>query len=187
MGPLGHEPVGHRERENQMDARDVFLDGFGRVKDFLHESLEGLSQEDLVYRAEPKANTIAWLAWHLSRVQDDHVAEVAKGEQVWLAAGWSQNFGLHLDPWDTGYGHKAPQVAEVQASADMLLGYHDDVYKQTRRYLNGLTATALDAVVDKRFDPPVTLGVRLMSVIADDLQHVGQIGYVRGLLQRRPG
>jgi hypothetical protein len=27
--------------------------------------------------------------------------------------------------------------------------------------------------------------VRLVSVIADDLQHVGQAAYVRGILQRR--
>lgn len=170
-----------------MDARDVFLDGFGRIRDLLHEALEGLSQEDLVYRPHPKANTMAWSAWHLSRVQDDHVAEVAHNEQVWMVNGWSTNFGLSLDVWDTGYGHKPQQVAEVTSTSELLLGYHDDVYKQTRRFVNGLTMDHLDMVVDKRFDPHVTLGARLLSVISDDLQHIGQIGYIRGLAQLQRG
>ncbi len=170
-----------------MDARDTFLDAFERIKGFFRGAVEGLSDDDLVFRPNPRANSIAWMAWHLTRVQDDHVADLAHSDQSWTAGGWSQAFGLNLDQWDTGYGHKPHQVGEVKASADLLLGYHDDVYKHTRRYLNGLTGDTFDTVVDRRFDPPVTLGVRLMSVVADDLQHIGQIGYVKGLLARRPG
>jgi uncharacterized damage-inducible protein DinB len=167
-----------------MEAREVFLDGFERVRDVFHSHVKDLSDSDLGAQVDSEANSIAWLAWHLTRVQDDHVCEVAHFDQEWVAGGWEQRFGLALDVWDTGYGHKAQQVPLVRASADLLIGYHDDVFKKTRRYLNGLTADSLGTVVDTHYDPPVTLGARLLSVLSDDFQHLGQIGYIRGLLER---
>ncbi len=50
---------------------------------------------------------------------------------------------------------------------------------------SGLQPADLDVVVDERWDPPVTLGVRLVSVVNEVNQHVGQAAYVRGLLERR--
>jgi hypothetical protein len=121
--------------------------------------------------------------WHLTRIQDDHVADVAGTEQVWTSAGWADRFGLPFEPADTGYGHGAEQVAAVRVpSADLLTGYHDAVHERTVAYARTLVDADLDRVVDHRWDPPVTLGARLVSVLADDLQHAGQAAYVRGLL-----
>ena len=167
-----------------MEPREVFRDAFGRIRDGVRETLEGLSPEELAFRVDTQANSIAWLVWHLTRVQDDHVSEVAGSEQVWVAGGWAQLFGLELDVWDTGYGHKSKQVALVKASAELLGGYHDAVFEKTDQYLARVSAYALDQIVDRRFDPPVTLGVRLVSVIVDDLQHVGQAALLRGVVAR---
>ena len=132
------------------------------------------------------ANPVGWLVWHLTRIQDDHVADVARTEQVWTAQGWVERFGLPFDPKDTGYGHQADDVAAVQvASGELLTGYHDAVHQQTIGHLGQLTDADLGRIVDRSWDPPVTLGVRLVSVIADDLQHAGQAAFVRGILQRR--
>jgi Protein of unknown function (DUF664) len=92
---------------------------------------------------------------------------------------------LPFDVSDTGYGHDTQQVAAVTSDAVTLLGYHDAAHETTLRFLRQVTDTDLDRIVDDRWDPPVTLGVRLVSVIADDLQHAGQAAYVRGVLQRR--
>ena len=67
-------------------------------------------------------------------------------------------------------------------SAQLLLDYAGAVHERTTQFLRSLTDEDLDLVVDRRWDPPVTLGVRLVSVLADDLQHAGQAAYVRGLL-----
>ena len=75
-------------------------------------------------------------------------------------------------------------VAVRPDGPDVLLGYLDEVDARTREMLRGLTPDDLDRVVDRRWDPPVTLGVRLVSIGDDCLQHVGQAGYVRGLLDR---
>ncbi|ROO90554.1 putative damage-inducible protein DinB [Actinocorallia herbida] len=168
-----------------MDAVGVLEDGFARIKEVVHEAVEGLSKDDLAVQVDPEANSIAWLVWHLTRVQDDHVADVAERDQVWITGGWAERFGLPLDPYDTGFGHDAAQVAAVVADARSLRGYHDAVHRETIAYVRGLTAEDLDEVVDTSWDPPVTLAVRLVSVIADDLQHAGQAAYVKGLLQRR--
>ena len=168
-----------------MDFNDLLIDGFGRIRDAVHGAVDGCSPATLAYRPDDDANSIAWLVWHLTRIQDDHVADVAGTEQVWTAAGWVARFGLPFDPADHGYGHNTEQVAALGgASADLLLGYHDAVHDATVRYLRGLTPSDLDRIVDDRWDPPVSLAVRLVSVVADDLEHAGQAAYVRGLAQR---
>jgi hypothetical protein len=164
---------------------DVLLDGFGRIREIVHDVVDGLGEAELDYRADPEANSICWLIWHLTRVQDDHVAGVAGLEQVWVSGGWDKRFGLPLETGDLGYGHTADEVALVQAPADLLAEYHDATYEQTVEFLHGLTDAEMEIVVDRRWDPPVTMSARLVSVLADDLQHVGQAAFVRGLLERQ--
>jgi uncharacterized damage-inducible protein DinB len=161
---------------------DVLMDAFGRIRDTAHAVLDGLTREQLTYRIDGRANSIAWLAWHATRVQDSHVAEVAGTEQVWTAAGWARRFDLPFDDSATGYGHSSDEVAAVQTSADLLVGYLDAVADRTEDFLRGLTDGDLDRVVDENWDPPVTLAVRLVSVVDDDLQHMGQAAFVRGLV-----
>jgi uncharacterized damage-inducible protein DinB len=167
-----------------MHAKDVLIDGYGRIQEEVHAALDGLGPDELHHRPAPGANTIAWLVWHLTRVQDDHIAGAFDLDQVWLTQEWEKRFGLDLPRHDTGYGHSPAEVAKVRvASADLLSGYYDAVHEQTLDALRGLAAKDLERVVDERWDPPVTLGVRLVSVLSDDLQHVGQAAYVRGLVQ----
>ena len=168
-----------------MTSADLLTDAFGRIREEVHLATGGLSREQLAHRVDPEANSIAWLIWHLTRIQDDHVCAVARREQAWTAAGWADRFGLPLPREAHGYGHNSREVAAVQADAEMLTGYHDAVYEQTIRYVETLTDAYLPRVVDESWDPPVTLGVRLISVISDDLQHVGQAAFIRGFLLRQ--
>lgn len=165
-----------------MDVTALLTDGFERVQSSVHHVLDGLSEDQLSVRLNDRGNSIAWLIWHLARVQDDHVAGVADRQQVWTADGWFERFGLPFGPDAIGYGFDSDQVAQVHASADLLGGYYDAVHQQTVGYLGTISASDLDRVVDDNWDPPVTLGVRLISVLNDDLQHVGQAAFVRGLL-----
>ncbi|MFE0515089.1 DUF664 domain-containing protein [Streptomyces sp. NPDC058964] len=167
-----------------MHARDILIDGYGRIQEEVHATLDGLGPDELHARPAPGANSVAWLVWHLTRVQDDHVADAFGLDQVWLSQDWEKRFGLDLPRRDTGYGHSAAKVAKVRVdSADLLTGYYDAVHEQTLGVLRDLPAKDLERVVDERWDPPVSLGVRLVSVLSDDLQHIGQAAYLRGLLQ----
>jgi len=169
-----------------MTSAELLVDAVGRIREVVHRVVDGLTPEQLAFRIDPEANSVAWLVWHLTRIQDDHVAAGFQAEQVWTSQGWMERFGLPFDPRDTGYGHQADDVAAVQVdSVELLVGYHDAVHQQTTRYVGQLTDGDLGRIVDRSWDPPVTLGVRLVSVISDDLQHAGQAAMVRGILQRR--
>lgn len=169
----------------RMNSADVLADGFGRVQETVHEAVKGLTADQLATRLDDKANTVAWLVWHLTRVQDDHVSEVAETEQVWTEEGWYDRFGLPFSAAATGYGHRAKDVAAVRVPPKLLLGYYDAVHERTVGFVRGLRDADLDMVVDEAWTPPVTLGVRLVSVISDDLQHAGQAAFIRGVLRRR--
>ena len=168
-----------------METHDVLSDAFERVRGITHRTIEGLSPDVLPFRPDDEANSIAWLVWHLTRIQDDHVADAAGTEQIWTSAGWYERFGVPFASSATGYGHSSDDVAAVQVGSDLLLGYYDAVHEHTLAYVRTLEPDDLDRIVDESWDPPVSLGVRLVSVISDNLQHAGQAAYVRGLAERR--
>lgn len=164
-------------------TRAILRDQFGRIRELVDTVADGLTPEMSDYRPGPRANSIAWLLWHLTRVQDDHVSDAAGAPQAWTSHGWRERFGLPFPSTDIGYGHSSDQVAQVHADAQLLVDYHGDVHRATLAYVDGLTRDELDRIVDRRWDPPVTVAVRLVSVIGDCLQHLGQAAYVRGLVE----
>ncbi|MDM7991400.1 DUF664 domain-containing protein [Arthrobacter sp. zg-Y877] len=166
-----------------MNQSDLLVDAFGRLPGAVRRAVNNLDAAALNRRPYPEGNSISWLIWHLARVEDHQVAEVAGQEQAWTADGWADRVGLPLAVEDTGYGHTSEQVALVQVrSAETLLGYYDDVHSRTAAFVSGLSAEDLEVIVDRAWDPPVTLGVRLVSTLADCLEHVGQAAYVRGMV-----
>lgn len=167
-----------------MTGSDLLLDAFGRIHGLVPEAVRGLSVEQLTFRPDDRANSIAWLVWHLTRIQDDHIAGVAGTEQVWTSQGWSTRFGLPFGPLETGYGQGPDAVDSVRAGAELLTGYHEDVHERTSEFVRGLSEADFQRVVDTSWDPPVTLAVRLVSVVSDGLQHAGQAAYLRGLVLR---
>ena len=162
-------------------VQELLRDAFTRLIEHVDELADGLIGEVANYRATPDANSIAWLVWHSARVQDIQLADVAGVEQVWLRDGWVDRFGLDLPRNDTGYGHSPEQVAKVKAPAELLSGYYHAVHKLTLEYIAGVTAEELERVVDTNWDPPVTASARLVSIIDDCAQHLGQAAYVRGI------
>ena len=168
-----------------MNVSELLTDALDRVHEQVPGIVEGLDEDALAWRPDPGANSIAWLLWHVTRVEDDHIADVAGTEQAWTAAGWAERFGLPFEVHEHGYGHTAEQVGQVRASADLLVGYQQAVAERTSAYVRTLRDDDLDRIVDTRWDPPVTLGVRLVSVVNEVNQHVAQAAYLRGLLDRR--
>ncbi len=170
-----------------MDSKDIVIEGLGRIQTILTKALESLTPEQLTYRPHEQANSIAWLAWHLTRVQDNHLSSLAGREQAWVADGWHAKFGKPADARDNGHGDTPEQVAGFKpASAQLLLDYHNAVYARSVELVQQLSAADMDKPVDDpRYNPPPLVGVRLVSVLADNLQHAGQINYVRGLIEQR--
>jgi hypothetical protein len=170
-----------------MTSEELLVDGFGRIRETVADVVSGLTPEQLAFRIGADANPISWLVWHLTRVQDDHVANAFGVAQIWSSGGWAKRFGLPADTMESGYGHTTGQVAAIgsaAASASLLADYHEATYEQTLRLVSVLTDADLNRIVDTRWTPHVTLGVRLMSVLNDDIMHIGQAAYARGIILR---
>ena len=166
-------------------ARELLRDAFTRLIEHVDELTDGLTDEQANYRPSPDANSIAWQIWHSARVQDIQLAPIAGIEQVWIQDGWVDRFGLDLPRNDTGYGHGPEQVAKVHASIDLLAGYYHAVHKVTLEFVADVTAEDLARIVDRSWDPPVTASARLVSIIDDCAQHLGQAAYLLGILRER--
>jgi hypothetical protein len=166
-----------------MDVGALLLELYGRIPPLAREAVAGLDQARLTRAPRPGANTIGWLVWHLTRVQDHHIAEILDAPQIWSEREWAVRFGLDPDPANTGYGHSSAEVTAVRPEGpDALTQYLDAVDQRTRSVLEHVRQADLDRIADRRWNPPVTLGVRLISIADDCLQHAGQAAYVRGLL-----
>jgi hypothetical protein len=166
-----------------VDVSELLLDGYGRLPELVRSAVDGLTPDQLRWAPRPGANPIGWLVWHLTRVQDHHVSHLLDADQVWVTGDWPARFGLRPEPNNTGYAHTAEHVDAVRPeSFEVLIDYYAAVARRTDDLLRSIKPEDLDRVVDRRWNPPVTLGVRLISVLDDDAQHAGQAAYVRGLL-----
>jgi hypothetical protein len=165
-----------------MTPAELLTDAFDRILKTATAAVDGLTEQQLVTRPAADANSVAWLVWHLARVQDDHIADVAGSEQVWIAKDFVGRFDLPFDSGATGFGMSSEDVSHVRAGAELLAEYATAVHEATVGFVATLEPEDLDRIVDDRWDPPVSLGVRLVSVVNDDMQHAGQASYVRGLV-----
>lgn len=168
-----------------MDTNAVLIETYTRIRENVDRSAVGLDAGSLAYRPDSDANSIAWLLWHLTRTQDHHVSELAGRPQAWIEEGWSERFTTDPHENNTGNGHTSEQVAEISPDTpDDLIAYHNVVADRTLEYLETIDTDELDRIIDRSWDPPVSVGVRLVSVINDNIQHVGQALYVRGMIER---
>jgi hypothetical protein len=168
-----------------MNVNELLADALGRVREQMPDLVAGLDDDQLAWRPDSEGNSIAWLVWHLTRIEDDHVADAAGTDQVWVAEGWAQRFALPFDILEHGYSMSPGDVGKVRVGADLLAGYYDAVAARSAAYVATLVPDDLDRIVDESWDPPVTLGARLVSVVNEVNAHLGQAQYVRGLLERR--
>lgn len=175
-----------RATEHVSTTTQLLIDAFRRVHEDVPTVVRGLSPEELAWRPDGDANPIGWLVWHLARVQDSHLTDLVAAPQVWEEGGWAERFALPYDPSDIGYGQSSQQVGQFSLrDPSLLVDYCEAVQARTPDILTGFDAEDLDRVIDESWDPPVTIGVRLVSVVNDITQHMGQAAYVRGLVERR--
>lgn len=168
-----------------VEANGILVELFERIDGHVESVLDGIDDALLNTPPAPGTNPVGWLVWHLTRVQDSHIAELVDDDQIWVTGGWAERFGVAADPHNSGYGHSPEEVAAIQPDGvGALLGYYDAVATRTRAFLDELGPEDLDRIVDERWDPPVTMLVRLVSIADDDIQHAGQAAYARGLLHQ---
>ncbi len=169
-----------------MEWQQLIMDIFVRISQDLERILDGLTVDDLNQRPRPDCNSIGWLAWHLTRSHDRNISELAAEEQLWIKDKWYAKFDRAPDPSDTGFGHSSDDIAAFRSpDSKTLLEYHHDVLELAKRYISGtLSETDLKREVESpTLGNVATVRARLVGIISEGLQHVGQEAYVRGLLK----
>ena len=162
-------------------VRELLRDAFTRQIEHVDDLTDDLTDGVSFFRPTATANSIAWLIWHSARQQDLQLCNLAGVDQVWTRDGWEARFGLDLEGNDHGYGHSADDVGKVRVPADLLASYYHGVHKVTLEYIASVTPDELSRIVDTRWHPPVTASARLVSIVDDCAQHLGQAAYVRGI------
>jgi hypothetical protein len=168
-----------------MKWQTLIIDGFERVMELIEPALKGLDKKDLDRQPAPDCNSIGWITWHLTRGQDAQIAGLAGEKQVWIQGDWYSKFNRPPDPEDSGFGHTAEEVAAFKSpDSKTLLDYYRATMVQTKKYIATLNLSDLDRQLNETwYNPPPTVGVRLVSIMADCLQHSGEIAYLRGLIK----
>lgn len=165
-----------------MTWQTMTVEIFERISMSVEKTLDGLAQEDVNKQPANDSNSIGWLVWHLLRVQDLTISDLSNEDQVWIEGGWHAKFDRPADPMDFGLGHTPEDLAAFKSpDIQTLLAYQKAVVEKTKIYLNHLPESELDRKLDHPVFP--TVAARIMSALTDSLQHVGQAGYVRGLIE----
>ncbi len=161
---------------------DVLTAGIPRS---LHVALDGATAEQLAYRPAGESNTIAWLVWHLTRIQDRIVASLSNQDELWVTQGWHDKFGRPADSNDNGMRHDDQQVLSIQPeSPELLWNYYNAVSSNAARVLATFSPADLDKPVDPA-NPETRVGDRLRICVLDNVSHAGQAAYLRGVIERR--
>ncbi|WP_304324064.1 DinB family protein [Corynebacterium frankenforstense] len=169
-----------------MNALDILREFSSRPRLAAH-ALPDLDAEQLNAHPAGHPNSIAWLLWHAAREIDVQLAELTGKDQVWSAQGFGTRFGLPDSDDDFGLGHTPEQARKIHVEDQgLLVAYLDAVCAALDAYTEGLAEDDLDEFIDHRWDPPVTRGVRLVSLVDDAIQHVGQAYHVAGALSDTP-
>ena len=169
-----------------MQWQQLVTDIFERISQELEHALDGLTVDDLNQHPCPGCNSIGWLTWHLTRAHDRVTADLLGEEQLWIKEGWYARFNRTPDPQDKGVGHSLEEIAAFSSpDASTLLEYHRAVLLQSKRYINNkLSETELNREFDNPVRPDVkNVRTQLMRLINDNMQHLGQVNYVRGMLK----
>lgn len=163
-----------------MDISDVFAE-FARRPIEAAKGLPALKAQQLNAHPADHPNSVAWLLWHAGREVDVQLAHLSGQEQRWDA--YRDRFDLGELGDSVGYGHSAEQAAHITVDDhQLLIDYLEATLDALIDYLSGLSDADFDEVIDRHWDPPVTRGVRLTSIIDDAAQHVGQAAYAAGAL-----
>jgi len=157
----------------------IMLDCFTRVHESLHRVFADVTEDELTREPHPP---MGWLAWRFTRVIDNNVSRLTGRDQLWIADGWHARFSMEPLPNDFGRGltHTREQVSAFRANRELVLGYHDATHERTVAYLDSLRPEDYDRELDEpQYQPLPTIGVRLVSLLDNAMQNMGQISYLK--------
>jgi uncharacterized damage-inducible protein DinB len=151
--------------------------------DALRKVIDGLTLAEARWQPTPHTNHIAWLVWHMARVEDVWVNRRLGGSaEVWVADGWASRFGM--DSESAGAGQTIEQVrAMPDVSLSDLMAYFDAVRALTRQYFDRVTEEDLSRTYEHSKLGTVTGTWVVGHLLVKEAQHTGQVALIRGMMR----
>ena len=164
------------------DFRDAIKSGLTEFLDGLKKAVNGLTPAELRWQPTLASNPIAWIVWHMARVEDRWVNRVLSGGvELWISEGWHKKFGMTEEAH--GYGETMEQVRAMPDLAMFeLLAYFDAVRKSTLAHLERMTPEQLGATYPHSRLKGITGAWILGHILVEESQHLGQVAFIRGVI-----
>ena len=163
---------------------EFYLETVGRADVTLKRAMEGLTDAELRQQvAGPQSNPIGWLVWHLTRTRDSIVANFSGTKTLWETE-WAAKLGMDANPPQ----YKPEDVHTFDPkSVDLLMGFFGAVEKHTADIVGKLNDADLERMVQPMVQgrPPASVAARLGVILNDNIQHIGQVAYLRGMLREQ--
>ena len=149
---------------------------------YVNEAIKGLSTDQLAFRPQRHSNSIAFLLWHLARVEDLWINRILLGgKEIYELGGWYKKFGTPAQ--DSGFGYDVKTLdAWPIPKLELLRAYAAAVREKTKVYINALNTKKMDESKDFGWSRG-TIGSALSHLITEVGEHTGQIGYIRGIMK----
>ncbi len=161
-----------------MEARKSILNSLEQSQGYLTEALDGLTQEEAAWSPGVECNSITFILWHLSRVEDFFVNRVIQRQkELYEAENWQEKLGTPVKAYQY-------TVEELQAwpapKLEVLREYANSVREKTLALIQSIPPEKLSELA-RPDRPPDTIGGILGRISTEIAMHVGQIAYLRGV------
>ena len=166
-----------------MKGAKILSDMLEMSDSLVRRALEGLTDADLIKRPSDQDNTIGWLMWHKTRVEDIAFADASGEEQFWISDKWHEKFGMEPNPGQMGFRGFARTSDEPRVQERKTFSATPTPFGRARlrcwRASRPRTSTRKSP---PRWARPSKSGTTSGRVAADNIQHGGQICYLRGFI-----
>jgi len=165
-----------------LKAVDLIKMSLEENRDYIARAIKDLSPDELAWRPKPHSNNIAFLLWHLARVEDLWINRlILGGKSMYETDGWYKKFKTPAQ--DSGFGYDQAKLAAWPVpTPELLQSYTAAVREKTLAFLKTTDEKKLDEPKDFILNK-ATVGWALSHLISEIGEHSGQIGYLRGVMR----
>ena len=163
-----------------MDAKEFALEALERARAVTMIAIDGLTPEHFHWRPNPTANSIAFLLWHISRVEDRFTSDLRNMEEIWLTEEWHKKFAVAIS--ENGIGWGPEQIQDFRPAIELVVSYLQRVRNISLETISRLNISQFkEQLTPSR--PDFTVANTLQTIVYHENHHQGAIGYIRGLIE----
>jgi uncharacterized damage-inducible protein DinB len=163
-----------------MEVKEILIHTLEHSQRYINTTLDGLTQEEFGWSPNAECNSIAFIFWHIARVEDIIMNTIVQsGKEIYDTEGWQKKLGTPAK--DIGYHYTLEQLhAWPVPKLEVLQKYANAVRKKTLALIKSMPAEKLSEM-PKNDLLPGSIGHILSFMGIEIALHAGQMAYLRGM------